>query len=178
MFEELREVKDRLEWLEAQLNRVIAIGKVVAIDEKTAKVRVELGEKDKLVTYWLPVLTTKTELDKEYWMPDVDELVVCLFTPPNFERGFVVGSYYTLEDPPPVADRDKYHRRFKDGTIIEYDRKKHRLYLHVEGTVYIHATGNVTVKTDQNATVEAGQDATVKASNNVTIKGKFVNINP
>ena len=51
MFEELREVKDRLEWLEAQLNRVIAIGKVVAIDEKTAKVRVELGEKDKLVTY-------------------------------------------------------------------------------------------------------------------------------
>jgi phage baseplate assembly protein V len=156
LFDELRELKERVEWLTAQLNRLVAIGKVVAVDEKTAKVRVELGEKDKVVTYWLPVLTQKTELDKEYWMPDVDELVVCIFTPPSFERGFVVGSYYTAEDPPPVTDRNKYHRRFKDGTVIEYDRKNHRLYIHVEGEIFIHSTGHTTIKADGKVDIDGG----------------------
>ena len=68
----------------------------------------------------------KTFGDHDYHMPDVGEHVACLIDAHN-EEGVVLGAIYSAADPAPVADQDKRHLSFKDGTKIEYDREAHRL---------------------------------------------------
>ncbi len=146
MFNDIRELKEQIEHIYGILNRIFALGKVVAIDEERGLVRVKLEEHDDLTTYWLPVLYTKTQFDKEYWLPDIDEMVLCVFTPPAFERGFVLGSFYTQEDTPPEATREKWIKKFKDGTIIEYDRENRKLLIHSVGDIEIISDTHITMK--------------------------------
>src|SRR5262249_30052845 len=77
---------------------------------------------------WLPVLVTKSQEDKAYWMPDVGEQVICLMDERD-EAGVVLGAIYSSVDQPPVTDENKYHITFKDGTSFEYDRSQHVLEL-------------------------------------------------
>ncbi|MDW8136254.1 MAG: phage baseplate assembly protein V [Thermodesulfobacterium sp.] len=58
---------------------MILFGKVVAVDAKTARARVQIEDADGVVTFWLPVLHHKTQNDKHYWLPDIGEEVVCAF---------------------------------------------------------------------------------------------------
>lgn len=146
MFSDVRELKEQVEHIYGILNRIFALGKVVAIDEERGLVRVKLEEHDSLTTYWLPVLYTKTQYDKEYWLPDIDEMVLCVFTPPAFERGFVIGSFYTQEDTPPEATREKWIKKFKDGTVIEYDRKNSKLFLEIKKDAEININNQITLK--------------------------------
>jgi len=146
LFNDIRELKEQVEHIYGILNRIFALGKVVAIDEEKGLVRVKLEEHDNLTTYWLPVLYTKTQFDKEYWLPDIDEMVLCVFTPPAFERGFVLGSFYTNEDAPPEANRNKWIKKFKDGTVIEYDRKSSKLFIHSVGDIEIVSNTYITMK--------------------------------
>ena len=122
------------------------VGKVVAVDEKTAKVRVELEDVDKVISYWLPVIHHKTQDDKFYWLPDVGELVLVGFLDYGIEQGFVLGAIYNEKDTPPVADKDKMHIRFKDGTVIEYDRNAHKLLVHSVGDIEIISDTHITMR--------------------------------
>ncbi len=137
---------------------MIKVGRVVAVDEKKAKVRVQLLDNDAMVTYWLSVVVQKSQDDKFYWVPDIGELVVCAFFEHGIEDGFVLGAIYNEQDSPPVQDRDKFYIRFKDGTKIEYDRKEHKLRAVVQGDVEIKATG--TFKVIGNLLVEGNIHAT------------------
>ncbi|MEM4618916.1 MAG: phage baseplate assembly protein V [Desulfurococcaceae archaeon] len=125
---------------------MIRIGKVVAVDEKRAKVRVQIEDEDKVITYWLPVIQAKTQEDKHYWLPDIGELVVCAFYEDDWDTGFVLGAIYNDKDKTPAQSRDKFVIEFKDGTRIEYDRAGHRLHIRVRGDVLIEADGNMTLK--------------------------------
>ena len=122
------------------------VGKVVAVDEKTAKVRVELEDADKVITYWLPVVVQKAQDDKFYWLPDVGELVLVGFLDYGIEQGFVLGSIYNQQDKPPVASKDKMHIQFKDGTVIEYDRNTHKLLIHSVGDIEIISDTHITMR--------------------------------
>ena len=122
------------------------VGKVVAVDEKTAKARVEIEDLDKVITYWLPVVVQKTQDDKFYWLPDVGELVLVGFLDYGIEQGFILGSIYNEKDNTPVADKDKFHIKFKDGTVIEYDRKNSKLYIHSVGDIEIISDTHITLK--------------------------------
>lgn len=124
---------------------MIKVGKVVAIDEKTCKVRVQLEDNDGVVTYWLPVVVPKTQRDKFYWLPDIGEEVVCAFLEHGIEQGFVLGAIYNEKDRVPVVSKDKFHVKFEDGTWIEYDRKEHKLKVQCVGDIEIVANGNVTI---------------------------------
>lgn len=110
------------------------IGLVVAIDPATGRVRVQFQAQDALVSAWLPVLQQKTARDQAYWLPDLDEQVVCLMDA-HEEFGVVIGAIYSARDVPPVASGDKRHVRFADGTTLEYDRAAHRLTANVKGTL-------------------------------------------
>ncbi|MCX7999774.1 MAG: phage baseplate assembly protein V [Leptospiraceae bacterium] len=124
---------------------MIKVGRVVAVDEKRACVRVELTDCDGVITYWLPVVVPKTQHDKFYFLPDIGEEVVCAFLEHGIEQGFVLGAIYNEKDRVPVVNKDKYHVRFADGTEIEYDRKNHKLKIKCVGDVEIVANGNVTI---------------------------------
>ena len=122
------------------------VGKVVAVDEKTAKARVELEDADKVISYWLPVLHHKTQDDKFYWLPDLNELVLVGFLDYGIEQGFVLGAIYNEKDTPPIVDKDKIHIRFKDGTTIEYDRNTHKLLIHSVGDIEIISDTHIIMK--------------------------------
>ncbi|NJD38456.1 MAG: phage baseplate assembly protein V [Geobacter sp.] len=120
------------------------IGIVTATDPATCSARVQFPAHDGMVTAPLPVMQKKSLRDKQYWMPDVGEQVVCLMDE-NEEFGVIAGAIYSDADAPPVGSQDKYHVRFDDGTWIEYDRASHTLAAHVvagtlEATVDISAT--------------------------------------
>ncbi len=125
------------------------IGKVVAIDEQTCKVRVEFPDRDDgdgqtLVSDWLPVGQKKTLGDLEYWLPDMDTQVACLMDE-HLEAGVVICAIYSDADAPPVSNKDLYYRRFKDGTVIQYDRVRHTLLADVKGDIEVNATGKADV---------------------------------
>lgn len=121
------------------------IGIVVAVDEKTAMARVRWTDMDGEVSYWLPVMQKKTLKDKEYWLPDLNEHVVCLIDE-NGEEGVILGAIYSDADATPVQNKDKYYIHFEDGTEVEYDRKQHKLRITVKGDILIEADGNMTLK--------------------------------
>lgn len=120
-------------------------GTVSAVDDETMRVRVRLPELDNLRTNWLFVGVRKTKLDKDYWLPDPGEHVVCLLDQ-QCENGVVLCAIYSDEDTVPVVSRNKWHKQFADGTTIEYDRASHALTVNCVGTVTVQAQGPVMVK--------------------------------
>jgi len=132
---------------------MIRLGKVVAIDETKAKVRVQIEDADQVVTFWLPVLQQKAQDDKFYRLPDIGELVVCGFYSDDWDTGIVLGSIYNEIDLPPVSSKDKVHIRFKDGTEIEYDRAAHKMRIDVKGDIEIKVTGNANITVGGNSTI-------------------------
>lgn len=86
------------------LSQVIRTGLVSSVDPATATARVVFPDYDEQVSYDLPVVMQGTTGTKGYWMPRVDEQVLCIFRPDATEQGFIVGSIYSAANPPPVSD--------------------------------------------------------------------------
>ena len=79
---------------------VVKIGKVSAIDRQKCMARVYFEDRDDFVSSWMPVMQKNTMNHKFYWMPDVDEQVVCLFLPNGHETAIIIGSIYSEADKP------------------------------------------------------------------------------
>jgi len=142
----LGKIMRKLTGLEGRQENLLRIGYVTEVLEKEAKVRVECQDQDVLKTYKLPVLCHKSRCDKDYWMPDVGEHVLCVFLPYGQHYGFVLGSFYSEKDLPPVASCDKAHIRWLDGTWIEYDRGTHVMQVHCLGKVLIASAEEIELK--------------------------------
>ena len=135
---------------------MIRRGIVVAVDEKTARVRVQMPDLDGLVSNWLPVVHHKTEKDKAYWLPDIGEYVVVAFDEEGeHSDGYVLGAIYNEKDKVPVVSREKFFIRFQDGTEVEYDRKTHELNVKAVGKARIEAQSEIYVKSAVKITIEA-----------------------
>jgi phage baseplate assembly protein V len=157
-------------------------GIVVAIDEASCRVRVEFPDRDDgegtaLVSDWLPVGQRKTLGDLDYWLPDEGTQVACLMDE-HCEAGVVLCAIYSDADPPPVSNRDLYYRRFRDGSVIQYDRAGHKLSANIQGEIEVTATGNITSTAQlwtHNGKLLVTEDiesqANIKAANNVADQG-------
>lgn len=126
---------------------LIRIGRVSAVDPARATARV-VFEAQEVVSYDLPVIQRQTLRNKDYYLPDVGEYVVCIFLPTGNADGFILGSIYTDDDQLPASSQDKRVVQFEDGTRIEYDRASHTLTINAVGPVNIVAAGNVNVTGD------------------------------
>lgn len=125
---------------------IVRVGFVSSTDPDTATVRVKFPDLDGVVSYHLQVLQFNTLKNNDYWLPDIDEQVACLFFGNGLESGIVLGSLHSKKDRPPVSSQDKRHSSFADGTWFEYDRGEHRARAHVEGRMDIYATGDINIK--------------------------------
>lgn len=146
-------------------------GLIEEIDDANYLVKVKIEVLDDLVTDWLPVMTSVSQDDQDYHLPDEGTQVALLLDPTGTD-GIVLGAVYSEVDAPPVGTRDKWHRKFKDGTTIEYDRAAHKLTVDAKGEIQIDATGPIKVKGNQAVTVE-GQTMTLKALT-VTIEAQTI----
>ena len=149
MLELLRDMERRLRNLEILTSNILKIGKVVNRYPDKGTVRVEFeraSEEDKTVSYELSVLQPKTLKDKFYYMPEEGEYVLCIFLPYAPDVGFVIGAYYNKVIPTPVSDNNKWHKTFEDGTVIEYDKGRHKLLIHSIGDIEIISDTHITMK--------------------------------
>ena len=149
--------------MNAVLQNIIRVGRVSSVHPENGTARVAFSDRSDVVSYELPVLGRGSLNNKDYWLPDPDEQVVCLFLPNGNEQGFVIGSPFSKADPPPVEDPNKRHMAFSDGTVIEYDRSTHTLLIDVKGPINIITTSQV------NIAAAAG----VNITGNLTVSGSI-----
>lgn len=131
------------------IKKLIRVGTVSSINAAAGTVRVAFAAQDDMVTYELPVITRGSKNNKDYWLPDVDEQVLCLFLPNTSGRGvcdgFVLGTFYSSVDAPVENSGDVHAVKYGDGTIIKHDRSTGKLTINATGDIDIIAGGNVTI---------------------------------
>lgn len=129
----------------------IRVGIISSVNPAACTARVAFEDRSSVVSFDLPILVRGSLQNKDYWLPDPGEQVVCLFLPSGNAQGFILGSIYSAKDKPPVTDGNKRHIAFIDGTKIEYDRVTHTLTIDAKGPINIIAAGDVTVTGDVTA---------------------------
>lgn len=131
------------------IKKLIRVGTVSSVNPAAGTVRVAFAAQDDMVTYELPVITRGSKNNKDYWLPDVDEHVLCLFLPNVSGRGvcdgFVIGTFYSSVDAPVENSGDVHAVKYGDGTIIKHDRRTGKLTINATGDIDIIAGGNVTI---------------------------------
>ena len=131
------------------IKKLIRVGTVSSVNAAAGSVRVAFAAQDDMVTYELPVITRGSKNNKDYWLPDVDEQVLCLFLPNTSGRGvcdgFVLGTFYSSVDAPVESNGDVHAVKYGDGTIIKHDRSTGKLTINATGDIDIIAGGNVTI---------------------------------
>lgn len=148
--------------LEAIVKNMIKVGVIESFNEANATARV-IFEDIKVKSYDLPIIVKQSQNNKDYWIPDIGESVLCLFLPTGIESGFILGSYYNKKDRPPVTDQNKRTVKFKDGTVLEYDRANHKLTADVKGDIDIKATGNISVNANGAITIHSNTSINLTA---------------
>ena len=149
--------------LESIVKNMVKVGIVESFNEDNETARV-VFEDANLKSYDLPIMVKQTKDNKDYWVPDIDEPVICIFLPTGIESGFILGAYYNQKDKPPVIDQNKRTVKFKDGTIIEYDRKQHKLTADVKGDIDIKATGKVDMIVNGDISLQSGANIILTAN--------------
>ena len=129
---------------------IIRIGNVDSINSEIGSVRVRFTDRDNTESKELTVIYSKTHKDKEYHMPDVNEIVLCIFLPNQTEEGFVLGSFYNEVDTVPANSSDIKVWQFSDGGKIEYNKGNGELNITAVSKVNITApeinlNGNVNI---------------------------------
>lgn len=131
------------------IKKLIRIGTVSSVNATAGMVRVAFSAQDEMVTYELPVITRGSKGNKDYWLPDVDEQVLCIFLPNISGRGvcegFVLGTFYSSVDAPAENSSDVHAFKYGDGSVIKHDRKTGKLTINATGDIDIIAGGNVTI---------------------------------
>ncbi|MGE7942828.1 phage baseplate assembly protein V [Lysinibacillus xylanilyticus] len=121
----------------------VQVGEVKTVDPAKGTARVKIEEQDGKISSPLRVLYRGAFKNKDYWMPSIEEHVLCLFTKQS--EGFIIGAFYDDETPPPRVDPEKRCIEFEDGSFIEYDTKTRKLHLNIDGEINIETKGPVTV---------------------------------
>lgn len=128
----------------AELNRRVAslirFGTVSEADYDKARVRVAMGEAE---SHWLPWITLRAGGDRSWWVPEVGEQVLVLAASGELAQGVVLGSIFQTAHPAPASSPDVDRREYKDGAVIEYDRKTHHLRAEIPGSAELDAEGNI-----------------------------------
>ncbi len=106
---------------------MVKIGKVSSVDEKKGTARVLFEDRQNCVSGDLFVIMPFTLSGQVYYMPVVNERVVCIFD--ECGTGFIVGSFYSDNRLPIQGDKNMSYMDFNDGTILRYDRGEKRLDL-------------------------------------------------
>ncbi len=131
------------------IKRLIRVGTVSSVNAAEGTVRVAFAAQDDMVTYELPVITRGSKNNKDYWLPDVDEQVLCLFLPNTSGRGvcdgFVLGTFYSSVDAPVENSGDVHAVKYGDGTIIKHDRSTGKLTINATGDIDIIAGGKISI---------------------------------
>ena len=143
------------------LNVLIRVGYITTVNYANGTAQVHFPDDDDFVSHDLQVLHGNTLKNKDYIMPDIGELVLCLFLPYSVETGFILGSVYTNKAKTPESTGDKRTVVFEDGSRFSYDRKTHQFDAQIEGTTITATRQDVIVNTPNKVTITGNAEITV-----------------
>lgn len=116
------------ETLNGKTSPMLRVGTVSSVDEERSTVKVYFEDRDGSTSGDLRVVGLNTMMSKHYWLPDVDEQVLCLFDPRGVEDGYVIGSTYSdVDKNPGELDNSKLRCRgmwFDERNYIYFDKDK------------------------------------------------------
>ena len=96
-------------------------------------------DKDDRTTAELFIVSRGTHETKDYWMPAIDDQVLCLLLPNAGGKGpgtgYVLGAIYSETDPSVEHDPNTRSVRYKDGRYI----------INKSGAMEIHASKSLTI---------------------------------
>lgn len=153
---------------------MLRYGLISDIDPAKGLARVNFND-DQIVSDWLPILVPKAMEDSFSFFPDINEHVACLMDE-HSENGVILGSMYNTETAPNGGNKDKFRMRFKDGSVIEYDRSGHKLFADIKGQVEVKAQGAVKVDGQSTVDVIAVGNVKVETAAAATLKATAVTI--
>lgn len=150
-----------MDGLESVVSNLVAVGVVSSFNEQAGTVRVTFDDRSNSVSYDMPVIVPQTLKNKDYCLPDVGEHVLCLFLGNGQEQGFVIGSFYSKADTPPIQKQNKRHTLFSDGTFFEYDRESNTLTVDCVGHMKLAFKGNVSIEVDGSINMSSQNSITI-----------------
>ena len=129
-----------IEELRRQTRGMIRVGTVCDIHAAECMARVRFDDKDGTPSPEMPVITRGSGENKDYWLPDIGEEVVCIFAmnDKNFSTGWILGTYFADKRRAQAASVDIRRTDFGDGSYIEFNR--------AAGSLTINCTGEVIIK--------------------------------
>lgn len=131
--------------MDINLTSYIFVGLVSSVDASTGTAVVVRPDKDNRTTAPLQVLQRGTKATKEFWMPAIDDQVVCLLLPNTSGKGpstgYILGAIYSESDTPAEGDANNRSVRFTDGSYIQYTNGN--INIHARGDVNITSGGNI-----------------------------------
>lgn len=155
--------EEQINALTALLADLIRVGVVTSTDDSAGSARVQFRDRTGVVSYDLQVVVRNSRVNHDYWMPDINEQVLCLFLPSGVETGYILGSFYSDVTTPPASTKDKRRVEFGDGAYAEYDRATKTLTGYTPGDALLQADGDATVTIGKNLTATAVETANVTA---------------
>lgn len=109
-------------------------------------IRVQLQDGE-ILSDWVPWFTPRAGKDRVWDPPEVGEVVMLLAPSGELANGVAIPGLFSNGNA--NGDRAGLQRRtFDDGTVVEYDRESHKLFLDVKGDVRIKATGKIEIEAE------------------------------
>ena len=160
--------------------QLVREGKVSVTYPERHTARVVFEDKDGMVGAEMPILTSCAAGNKSYSMPDVGDMVVCLFASNSdmTGNGWIIGSRFNDKSKPNANSQDVTRVDFSDGSYVEYNRKTHELKLKSTGKITLEATDEISFKGNAKIKFDAtgGLDLTSAADINLQGENVFLNM--
>ena len=131
-----------------RLSNVIRYAVVAEADYDKALIRVDMQDGE-IRSDWIPWITLRAGADKFWWAPEVGEVMLILAPSGDLTNAVALPAAFSNQNQ--NANRASVQRAtFSDGTVVEYDRQAHKLFMNVQGDVRIKATGKIDIEADGN----------------------------
>jgi len=121
--------------MDTDAKNIVRRGTVSSVNAAAGTVKVIYDDKDKALSADLHPLSRGSAGNRDYWLPDVGDSVVCLINPAskNSNDGWVLGTAFSRKQPPNAASADVRRIDFGDGSFIEFNRAPGSLTINEKG---------------------------------------------
>ncbi len=168
------------DWALSETERLLAnmlrVGVVSELDEASARVRVKVAG---VTTDWLPWTTGRAGQDRTWHPPEPGEQVMVMSPYGDLGQAVVMGGIYQEAHPAPGDSREVSRTRYKDGTVVEYDRQQHRMTttMHTQGTVRVSIGATLLEMTPDRIRFACGGSSLELSAAGVKINGARIELN-
>lgn len=173
-----------------RVSNICREGVVSNVYPERCSCRVTFDDKNGMVSAELPVLTPFSIKNKLYKLPDIGERVVVLMAGNDIKggAGYVVGSLFTAENPPPESNENLTKLEFGDRTFISYDRERHEFKIQFNDessivydgeshTFSVYIKGDIEVEGKKRLDVLIDNEIDIESRADIEMQGRNIRLN-